>query len=177
MDDPSTAVLHDFGDIYESHFQRIYAYVYRKTMHRETAEDIVSETFMKALHGMSTFDPSKGSVQSWLYRIATNAVIDFYRKKKIHAADVWDIPSGEDIETDAVNRHCLDAVKRYLGTVPQKKRDIVIMRVWEDMSFREIAESMQENEAQVKMTFYRTIQQLKKMVPLAVLLCAVPRIW
>ena len=84
--------LKKFGGLYELYIDKIYKFIYFKTHHKETAEDLVSQTFFKALENIKGFDPSKGKFSSWLYRIARNCVIDYYRTKKakIDIYDTWD---------------------------------------------------------------------------------------
>ncbi|MEK6795299.1 MAG: sigma-70 family RNA polymerase sigma factor [Spirochaetota bacterium] len=160
-----------FRAIYERYVERIYAFVYAKTFHRETAEDIVSETFMKALNKIASFDTTKGTVQAWLYRIASNAVIDHYRRaKRTTASDTIEIAEEHDYAHDISEREAHAKAMKLLAGIDPKKRDIIVMRVWQEMSFKEIADVFGENEPQVKMTFYRAVSALKKAMPLTVFL-------
>ena len=74
--------LKQFGQLYDSYIKKIYNFVYYKTWHRQTAEDLTSQTFFKALTKIKQFDEIKGSFSSWLYKIARNTVIDYYRQNK-----------------------------------------------------------------------------------------------
>jgi RNA polymerase sigma-70 factor (ECF subfamily) len=69
-----------FVAIYEQHYSRIFNYVMRSVMNVSVAEDIVSETFLKALHGLPGHKGGPAKVQAWLYRIATNAMTDHFRR-------------------------------------------------------------------------------------------------
>ena len=94
--------LNQFGTLYDLYIKKIYNFVYYKTMHKETAEDLTSQTFFKALDNIQRFDETKGSFSSWLYRIARNTVIDYYRTKKTenNIEDVWDLSGDENIQSD-----------------------------------------------------------------------------
>ena len=85
----------DFGKLYDQHVKKIYEFIYFKTHHKETAEDLTSVTFMKALSNIESFDEKKASFKTWLYRIARNTVIDHYRMKRETAdlEDAWDLRS------------------------------------------------------------------------------------
>jgi len=159
-----------FARLYESYVHRIYDFVYFKTYHRETAEDITGNTFMKAFDRIRQFDPRKGRFIAWLYTIAKNEVNDFFRKKHLVLSleDIWDIPAETDVEIDAVNRESFHALQTYLQKLPAGKRDILILRVWQDLPFREIATILEQSEGQCKMTFYRLIQKMRQEVPAAV---------
>jgi RNA polymerase sigma-70 factor, ECF subfamily len=161
-----------FSHIYSSNVKKIYDYIYYKTFHRETAEDITSHTFMKALENIAGFDPGQGSISSWLYAIARNAVTDHYRKarKTVNIDDIWDLAGDDDPEIDAINQEAFDRIQDYLKSLTPDKRSIIIMRVWQDMSYKEISRIMGKTEAQCKMTFYRAIEKLKQQIPASILL-------
>ncbi|MDC7226231.1 MAG: RNA polymerase sigma factor [Spirochaetales bacterium] len=161
-----------FGKLYELYFDRIYRYLYYRTLHRETAEDLCSKTFLKALDKLSGFKPSKGSFGSWIYRIALNSLIDHYRassKIEFHSG-VWDHPSDGDHVMDVHNKLYWEKLKPALEELPSEKRELIILRVWDDLSFREIAELTGKSEAACKMSFSRTLKFLKDSVPFSVLM-------
>lgn len=86
VEDPGELMVrnrHDaqtFAAIYELHYSRIFNYVMRTVMNISVAEDIVSEAFLKALHGLSGYKGGPARMQAWLYRIATNAMTDHFRR-------------------------------------------------------------------------------------------------
>lgn len=164
--------LKDFSLLYDSYVKKIYDFIYYRTNHKETAEDLTSRAFMKALEKIGSFDSGKGSFSSWIYRIARNSVIDHYRTKKndTDIADLWDLDSGDDIEREFDAREKLKKVDQYLKTLKSEQREILIMRVWQEMSYKEIAEILGKSEASCKMSFSRALIKLKKEMPLSLLL-------
>lgn len=156
--------LEHFGLLFDAFHQKIYKFVYFRTHHKETAEDITSHIFTKALERITTFNPSKGSFAAWLYQIARNSIIDFYRshKETENIDDAWDIADNTSIERDVDTRQQLEKVRSYLYTLPAQQRDIVLMRVWDDLSHKEIASILDTSEASVKMTFSRVLAKLHK---------------
>ncbi len=164
-----------FGALYDGYVKKIYDFIYYKTHHRETAQDLTSDAFMKALAAVERFDVVQGTFQSWLYRIARNTVIDYYRTKKEvqDVDDVWDLSDDTDIVRDTETRLKLEEVEKYLQKLKSEQRDIIIMRVWQDLSFNEIAEVMGKQEGAVKMGYSRAIRQLRKEMPLAVFISLV----
>lgn len=162
----------DFGFLYDKYVRKIYRYIYYKTQHKETAEDLTSQTFMKALEKISGFSGERSSFSTWLYAIARNNVIDFYRtnKNNLDIDDVWDLSDKTDIARDMDTRSKLQNVEKYLKELKSEHREIVILRVWEEMSYKEIAEITGKSEASCKMMFFRVIKDLKNKMPLAVLI-------
>ena len=161
-----------FGRLYEQFFDKIYRYLYYRTMHRETAEDLCSKTFLKALDKLGRFDAEKGSFSTWLYRIASNTVTDYFRSavRKESPADVWELPSEEDHVVDVHNRIYWEKLKPALMDLPAEKREIIMLRIWDERSFAEIAGITGKSEASCKMSFGRTLKHLKNTVPLSLYL-------
>jgi len=163
--------LDDFTLLYDAYVKKIYNFIYYRTQHKETAEDLTSRAFMKALEKISSFENEKGSFSSWLYRIARNSVIDYYRTKKHDAdiSDIWDLASEENIERDLDTKEKLKKVDEYLKNLKSEQREIIIMRVWQELSYKEIAEIIGKSEASCKMTYARALAKLKQEMPLSVL--------
>ncbi len=166
-----------FGVLYDKYLDPIYRFVYYKTFSKEAAEDLTSDIFHKALEKIATFDSGKGDFSTWLYRIARNRVIDYYRTKK----STEPIDDAFDVGIDERTPETLDAiaalgkVTAYLETLDAKQREIIMLRVWEERSYREIAAIVGGTEDSVKMAFSRSIRLLREQcssVTLGMLLVA-----
>jgi len=167
--------LTEFGKLYDRYIKKIYDFVYYKTHHKETAEDLVSQIFVKALENINNYNINKGSFSSWLYRIARNRVIDHYRTKKneLDICDVWDLQAEETIERDIDTKQQLEKVQQYLKKLKAEQRDIILLRVWQGLSYQEIAEITEKSQASCKMMFCRTIAKLRQEMPLSLLICLI----
>jgi RNA polymerase sigma-70 factor (ECF subfamily) len=161
-----------FNELYDLYFTKIYNFIYFRTHHRETAEDLTSKTFIKAWENIHQFNEEKGAFSSWIYSIARNNVIDHYRKEKttMDISQVLDLSSSENIEKDTDLKVQLDQVKEYIKDLPQEQQDIVIMRVWDDLPYKDIAQILKKSEASCKMSFYRTMQKIQEQFPVAALI-------
>lgn len=158
-----------FADLYDFYVQPIYRFIFYKTHQRETAEDLTSQTFAKALEKIRLFQAGKGTFSGWLYRIARNTVIDYYRtlKSSVNIEDAWGLTDEADIAADLENREKLQEVSRHLKQLSAEQREIVILRVWQELSYAEIASILDKSEDSCKMLFSRTIRKLRETVPLA----------
>lgn len=170
--------LENFGLLYDEYIEKIYKFIYYKTHHKETAEDLTSKTFMKALEKINTFTDLKGSFAAWLYKIARNTVIDHYRANKydVNIEDVWDLKDNNDIESNIDIKQKISEVKKYLKDLKSEQREIIIMRIWQNMSYQEIADALGKSEASCKMTFSRAINKLRQEMPLALFICFIMNI-
>lgn len=161
-----------FGKIYDTYIKKIYNFIYYKTWHQETAEDLTSQTFFKALKAIKKFNPDKGNFSSWLYQIARNNICDHFRSLKTTTDidDAWDISDNTDILTDTDAKLKLEKLRAGLSILSSDQREIVILRVWEGLSHKEIAAIMQKNEATVKVAYSRAVGKLRKEIVIALLL-------
>ena len=162
----------NFGEVYDTYAQKIYQFIYYKTYNKEIAEDLVSQTFLRALEKLHYFDPAKGTMSAWLYQIARNIVADHYRARKytVDIEDVWDLASDQNVELDLENREQLEELREVLKKLPGDQRDMLILRIWQDLSYKEIAQILDKTEGACKMMFSRIIAKLRKEISVAVVL-------
>ncbi len=161
-----------FQALYDGFVDPIYRFVYYRTSHKQTAEDVTSEVFMKALARIHQFDESKGTFQSWLYTIARNTIVDHYRTKKeaVDIEEAYEVGTKTDLDGRVDRTRELEKVRAYLDTLPEDSREIVLLRVWDDLSYQQIAEIVGKSEAACKMTFSRAIGKLRQEIPLVLII-------
>lgn len=158
-----------FVGLYDAYVRQVYTFIYYKTHHKETAEDLTSETFFKALKNIQQFDQSR-SFRSWLYSIAHNSVIDHFRMSRPTSDidDIWDLPSEDNVVRDVETKHAFAEVQKHLASLTSIQREIITMRLWQELSYKEIAEIVGKSEANCKTIYSRAIAQLRTSVPASV---------
>ncbi len=161
-----------FGEVYDGFVKKLYDYAFFRVKNKQSAEDIVADTFMKALEHVHSFDPNKGSVASWLYRIARNTLVDHYRigKKTTGFPEDFDVVDTTDLKTHIENKDMLKKVEIALKKLSEREREIITLRVWDELSYKEIAEVLGKSEASLKMAASRALKSLRKELPLGVYL-------
>lgn len=159
-----------FGELYERYVEKIYQFLYYRTFSRETAEDLVSQTFFKALRNLEKFQGENFS--AWLYRIARNNLIDHYRtdKHNLSLETIWDLKEEKDWEIALDNKQKLEEVKKLLQKFSPEQQEIILLRVWDDLPYKEIAKILEKSEASCKMMFSRAIKELKGQMPVLIIL-------
>lgn len=160
-----------FALLYDAYVKKIYNYIFYRTFQKEIAEDLTSSVFMKALEKIKSYSPAKGAFSSWLYQIAKNTLVDYFRSNRtnedISAANNFAGP--DNVEKNIHARLELEKIKKYLNRLPKEQSDIILMRVWDELSFKEISEILGKSEAASKMQFFRTLEKMHKEIALALI--------
>lgn len=153
----------NFVLLYDAYLDKIYRFLYFRTNHQETAEDLASQTFLKAFDKIQTFNAEKGTFQSWLYRIAHNLLIDHYRvpRRNVDLSAAENIASSSSPEQDTERELTTEQIQKLLVTLPETAQELIVLRVWEELSYAEIAKIMDKSEASLKMQFSRIIAGLR----------------
>jgi RNA polymerase sigma-70 factor (ECF subfamily) len=159
-----------FGVLYDRHADALYRFVFWKVRHRETAEDLTAKAFTKALEHIGSLTAADEAFRPWVFTIARNAVIDHFRTAKQHEdiADRGDIAGPDDVVRDAEARMRLAKVEQYLAVLDDTQREIVMLRVWSDLPYAEIAVITGKSADNCKMIFSRAVRKMR--VDLAALL-------
>ena len=165
-----------FGELYDLHAKRIYAYLYYRCFNRETAEDLTATVFLKALEGLDLYKPGLGGFAPWIYGIARNALADHFRTAfRSSSLDdvrsgIWDLADSVDFTLD-VERHDLwERTEPHLRLLAPEQREVVMLRVWDDLPYRDIAAILGRTEGSCKMAFSRALALLREAMPLSLLL-------
>lgn len=149
-----------FGELYEIHFERVYAYVARRTGTREAAEDVTSEVFHQALANLGKYEWRGVSFAAWLYRIAANALADRWQRiSREQRNPTGDMPGHMDISMKEVEERAM--LFRLVETLPADQRRVVELRFAEEKSIREIAAAMKRSEGAVKQLQFRALENLR----------------
>lgn len=133
------------------HQQRIYSFVYSKVQNRDVTEDIFQDTFIKVIKTLKKGSYNEeGKFLPWVMRIAHNLIIDHFRRNsripKFNNSDEFDIFSvlsdGDlNAENKLVKDQILSDVKELIEELPDEQKDVLKMRIYNDMSFNEISEN------------------------------------
>lgn len=161
-----------FTELYERYVKRIYDFVYFKTHHKQTAEDIVSQTFLRMIEKIDTFNPKKGNFSAWLHSVARNLVIDHFRAAKPTSSidDAWDLTDGTNVVADADTKVKVEAVREVLSKLNGKQREVILLRLWHGYAFKEVAEIIGSTEAACKMQYKRGMENVRKDLVIVLLL-------
>ena len=150
--------------------QQIFRFIYWQVSNKEQAEDLNQEVFLKAWKNIEKYQERNCPFSSWLYRIARNTVIDFYRtQKKVYPIeDEIFFSEGNDLKGNpkkiAETKIEVERVKKVLNSLPSNQREIIVLKFIEGFSNKEIAKILKKSEGAIRILQYRAIKNLKKIL-------------
>jgi RNA polymerase sigma-70 factor, ECF subfamily len=143
---------------------------FRFTGNRQDAEDLAQETFIKAYKKINTLK-EQGKERSWLYAIARNTAIDFFRKNKNRAIALEDtilenmaVATTVDFQEGIIGNEAAKELQKYVNKLINEDRAIVKLLYYEGFSYREIAELLKINENTLKSRLHRARKVLLEMI-------------
>jgi RNA polymerase sigma-70 factor (ECF subfamily) len=166
-----------FAELYDQYYPKIFGYVLRRTTNLEAAQDITSETFLKALRKLWQFHWHNIPFSSWLYRIATNEINQYFRKaeykKSISMEELqeqgFELISPHDPESELIEAQ--EKLKQYqdfleiqekIVRLPAKYQEVIALRFFEQKKINEIAEILGKKEGTVKSLLHRAVEKLRE---------------
>ena len=149
-----------FGDLYELHFERVYAFISRRVNDRAMAEDLTSDVFHKALTKLGAYEVRGAPFGAWLFRIAANVVADQFKHAAREIASAPESPqSSTQPDLEAIEHRA--RLFRLVKALPEDQRKVIFQRFVEHMSVREIAAGLGRSEGAVKQLQFRALQSLR----------------
>ena len=155
-----------FGQIYELYFDKLYRFIFYRTNHQQTAEDLVAETFirvwdkLRAIQDISSFN-------GWIYQIARNLVIDYYRSRKV-TVDINTLENVLEYHANLIDVANLGfQQKKFLAVLDKLSPDeqlVIKLKFLDELDNTEIAIILGKTEGAIRVIQHRAINELKKLV-------------
>lgn len=155
----------DMEQIYHTYERMVYQFLYMRTHDAQWSQDLMQETFLRAVTSISRYDGScKLSV--WLCQIAKHVLWQELRKRNRTETEVLDdtFPDFQnpDGETHALRHENRMELYRAIHSLSEKEREVVLYRITGELSFREIGEILEKSETWARTTFYRAKLKLRE---------------
>ncbi|MGK5530082.1 ECF subfamily RNA polymerase sigma factor, BldN family [Streptomyces sp. URMC 129] len=159
-----------FGCLYDHYSDTVYRYIYYRVGGRATAEDLTSETFLRALRRIGTFTWQGRDFGAWLVTIARNLVADHFKSSRFRL----EVTTGEMLDANEVERSPEDSVLESLANsalldavrrLNPQQQECVTLRFLQGLSVAETARVMGKNEGAIKTLQYRAVRTLARLLP------------
>ena len=151
----------DFETLYAQHAKYVYRYILSLCRNEDTAEEILGETFYRAICAAEQFK-GECSVRVWLCQIAKNSYFTMAKKSKRFAALPPELAGGEDFEEKLQNREQALEIHQALHRLPEPYKEVFSLRLFSELSFAEIASLFRKSESWARVTFYRAKNKIKE---------------
>jgi RNA polymerase sigma-70 factor (TIGR02952 family) len=159
-----------FGELYDNYVTMVHRYVYHRVGNRATAEDVTSETFVRALRRIDSLSFQGRDVGAWLVTIARNIIRDHVKSSRyrleVSTADMRDADQATDGPEDAVVQHLTN--QQLLACVQQlgsEQQECIVLRFLHGMSVSETAEIMGKKDGAIKALQHRAVRRLAGLLP------------
>ncbi len=155
-----------FGALYKKYIDQIYNYIYFRTSNTKDAEDICSRVFMRALRHIERYEDRGYPFSAWLYRIAHNLVVNWYRDRErsdeISLADQYPPPTMDgEVEDRIEQENENERLMAIIQGLPDDRKELLILKHVEGMTNTEIGQIMDRTEGAIKALYHRTLESLR----------------
>ena len=163
---------HAFALLYDRYVDQVFAYVYHRVGHRQTAEDLVSDVFLRALRRISTFKWQGVDFGAWLMTIARNRVHDHFKSARFRleasVEEVFDTPvtgGADDPEQALLSADLAAHVHKAIGELKGEQAEVLYLRFIQHLNVAETAKVMGKTDGAIKALQYRALKSLAKLLP------------
>jgi RNA polymerase sigma-70 factor, ECF subfamily len=156
-----------FGLLYEKYFELIFRFVFKRLGgDEENSGDITQQTFIKAMGALKQYEERGYPFSTWLYRIAQNEVNMFYRQQSknftVEVEERHVITLMEEMQFDTTEQDAQEKLIELLNALKPEQLDLIELRFFQQLSFKEIADIYGITEANAKMRIYRILEKMQQ---------------
>lgn len=163
-----------FSRLYDLNYPKIFGFALKRVACVDIAKDIVSQTFLKAYENIGSFKWRRVSFSSWLFRIASNEIADYYRKERKSPVAIDSVaepaaeltPEIEVINTEEAEEKQQDIIeiKEKISDLPEESREVLELKFLENKKIREISEITGKREGTIKSLIHRGVKKIQTLL-------------
>lgn len=151
-----------FSRIYNEYYIKLYKYTLFRVADQYVAEDLVSEIFVKVLDKYNTYNPTKGKFSTWVFAIANNTIINYYKKFNRNKVVDWEqVDSQYRLEDLIIEQELKEILLKAILGLDERQRSIIALKFGANMKNREIAQMLNLTESNVGTILYRSLKHLR----------------
>lgn len=168
------------AELYDHYAPRIYSYLYRRVHDEQLAEDLTSDVFVRVLQALQSEQFWHTSFQAWLYRIAHNQVVDYYRQQTRQQEQMYQVPLEDQPEATGVENVIADpsadvdaeqdvrelacGLEAALSRLTPDQQQVLVLRFGEQMKTQEVAAIMNKTNGAIEALQHRALATLRRMI-------------
>lgn len=156
-------MLPDLGVLYADHAAAVWRYARARVPTDADAEDVTSDVFDRAMRSTGSYASDRGTPRAWLLGIARHAAADWWRRQRPEEprSELPEATAEEDPATDLVRAAGIDEVRRLLGVLSEREREVVALRFGADLPSVEIGRTMGISATAARMLLFRAVTKLR----------------
>lgn len=156
--------LQALGQLYELFLNRIYRYIFVRVQNKEEAEDLTSQVFLKMVENIGNFSWQGFSFSAWLFKIAHNLVVDWYRSRPAKEGERQAEPRAktDDPEDLVLLNEKINTALKSLNNLSEQQREVLILRLLAGLSCQQTAEVLGLSEGNVRLIQHRALVKLRE---------------
>ncbi len=152
----------DWEEIYQTYSGKVMGYIMARVRRRADAEDLCADVFEKVFRKLGEYDRDKSSLNTWIYTITRNTLIDYFRKAKPSEELDENLSDDSEVEEGLLQTEMLDELAVALTKLPQELTDIIVLLYYDRKPMTEIAEMMRLSYGAVKLRHQKALGLLRK---------------
>lgn len=147
--------------IYEDYSLKVRNFILSKVNDFNLAEDLTSDVFLKVYNNIDKYDPKKSSLSTWIFTIARNRLIDYYRTRKVESELPEDLTY--EIEEDICNEDNLQMLKESIKSLSNKEKNLILLHYYSRMTLKDAAVKMGISYPYAKILHTKALMKLRKV--------------
>lgn len=155
------------NELISKYYKEIYIYTYKQTLDKELSMDLTQEIFISVLKSINNYEESKSSFRTWIYKIATNKIIDYYRSKSykynnlVIPIEETIIQDKDDFIKNLESKEDIEKVLNFVNSMKSDLQEIFRLKIFSDYTFTQISTILKAPESTVKTKYYSIIKKIK----------------
>jgi len=167
-----------FGQVYDRYADHVFRFIYRRVLDRQVAEDLTSETWLRALRNLAAFRRPGGDFSAWVTTIARNLTINYlqsHQRRERPVAELHDLVSADDVsvpEAAAVQRLTREALAKGIAQLSPVQQQCITLRYLRELSIEETAHALGKTPSAVKAVQHKALKALRGLLPVTAVMPA-----
>jgi RNA polymerase sigma-70 factor (ECF subfamily) len=155
-----------FGQIYDELLKPVYRYIYYR-VEDAIAEDLTEETFLRAWQNLKKYKKGKHPFSSWVFKIAHNLVVDYYRKNRV-ITEIDEHMADPNIDRNPAHQADVKLtnvrLRKVIRKLPDNHQQVIILKYINELSNSEVADAMGKSEGAIRTLQFRALQELRTLM-------------
>lgn len=156
------------NELVSKYYKEMYGFVYKQTQDEQLSLDLTQEIFISVLKSIANYDDKRASFRTWLYKLATNRLVDYYRSRsykyaqRVESIEEYEFEDHHDLTVSLEYKEDFEKVTSLVNQLDAVSQHIVRLKLFGEYTFQEIASTENIPESTVKTKYYAALKQIRK---------------